>query len=169
MRLGTYQRWHSHCIQCKTCGKVAAVPAVKEWTSPKNQDDKDKNDKDGPKLSTARRPPANVALFVYETESLKDTASFGEVPTVVFCTDQGHQVCRSGFQSVSRLEQYAFLLNVALRRLYLLLKKQGVVPLSPGEHIPLSEFSRFLTGLIAPNGSCHHRTRANCWRGGSVP
>jgi hypothetical protein len=30
------------------------------------------------------------------------------------------------------LEQYAFLLNVALRRLYLLLKQQGVVHLAPG-------------------------------------
>ena len=129
--LGTYQRWHSHCIQCKTCGKVAAVPAAKELTPPKNQDDKEKADKDVPKLSTARRPPANVALFVYEVDSAKDTTSFGDVPTVMFCTDHSHQGCRAGFQSVSRLEQYAFLLNVALRRLYLLLKKQGVVPLSP--------------------------------------
>ena len=134
VRLGTYQRWHSHCIQCKTCGKVAAAPAMKELTSPKNQDDKDKGDKDLPKLSTARRPPANAALFVYEVDSTKDTTSFGDVPTVILCTDHGHQGCRAGFQSVSRLEQYAFLLNVALRRLYLLLKKQGVVPLSPGEH-----------------------------------
>jgi len=133
VRLGTYQRWHSQCIQCKTCGKVAAVPAAKELTLPKNLDDKDKGDKDGPKLSTARRPPANVALFVYEVDSTKDTPSFGDIPTVILCTDHGHQGCRAGFQSVSRLEQYAFLLNVALRRLYLLLKKQGVVPLSPGE------------------------------------
>jgi len=132
VRLGTYQRWHSQCIQCKTCGKVAAVYAAKELTSPMNQDDKDKGEKDGPKLSTARRPPANVALFVYEVDSTKDTPSFGDVPTVILCTDHGnHQGCRAGFQSVSRLEQYAFLLNVALRRLYLLLKKQGVVPLSP--------------------------------------
>lgn len=137
VRLGTYQRWHSHCIQCKTCGKIAAVLAIKELAPPKNSNpdekDKDKGDKEMPKLSTARRPPANVDLFVYETDTTKDTASFGDVPTVIFCTDHGHQGCRSGFQSVSRLEQYAFLLNVALRRLYLLLKKQGVVPLSPGE------------------------------------
>jgi hypothetical protein len=134
VRLGTYQRWHSQCVQCRTCGKVAAVPAAKELTLPKSQDEREKADKEGPKLSTARRPPANVALFVYEVDSAKDTTSFGDVPTVIFCTDHGHQGCRPGFQSVSRLEQYAFLLNVALRRLYLLLKKQGVVPLSPGEH-----------------------------------
>jgi hypothetical protein len=54
------------------------------------------------------------------------------VPTIILCTEHAHQGCRSGFQPVQRLEQYAFLLNVALRRLYLLLKQQGVVHLAPG-------------------------------------
>ncbi|KAL0953576.1 hypothetical protein HGRIS_004792 [Hohenbuehelia grisea] len=129
VRLGTYQRWHSHCVQCATCGKVAAVPVAKE--TPKiNGDDKDK-DAPPPKLSTARRLPANVGAFLYDDASKKEMTSFGEVPTLMYCTDHAHQGCRSGFQPVQRLEQYAFLLNVALRRLYLLLKKQGVVPLSP--------------------------------------
>ncbi|KZT65621.1 RhoGAP-domain-containing protein [Daedalea quercina L-15889] len=130
VRLGTYQRWHSHCVQCSTCGKIAAVPAPKEPAPAKSVDDKDR-DKDTPKLSTARRPPANVALFIYEVDSVKETNSFGPVPTVIFCTEHGHNGCRSGFQAVSRLEQYAFLLNVALRRLYVLLKKRGVVQLAP--------------------------------------
>ncbi|PPQ88709.1 hypothetical protein CVT25_009473 [Psilocybe cyanescens] len=135
VRLGTYQRWHSHCLQCAHCGKVAAVPVSKEQPS-KSGDEKDVS-KDGsgrdqpPKLSTARRPPANVGAFVYDPESRKDTSSFGEVPTLILCTDHAHPGCRGGFQAVQRLEQYAFLLNVALRRLYLLLKKQGVVPMSP--------------------------------------
>ncbi|KAL6304596.1 hypothetical protein BKA93DRAFT_269479 [Sparassis latifolia] len=130
VRLGTYQRWHSHCVQCGTCGKAAAAPVPKEPPPPKSPDDKDK-EKDTPKLSTARRPPANVSMFVYEVDTMKDTTSFGTVPTVIFCTDHGHGGCRSGFQTVSRLEQYAFLLNVALRRLYALLKKRGVVQLTP--------------------------------------
>ncbi|KAI0693199.1 RhoGAP-domain-containing protein [Cerioporus squamosus] len=132
VRLGTYQRWHSHCLSCQTCGKVAAMPAIKESVK---QEDKDKelskDDKDKPKLSTARRPPANVGAFVYEVETMKETSSFGTVPTAIFCTEHAHAGCRGGFQAVSRLEQYAFLLNVALRRLYVLLKKRGVVPLSP--------------------------------------
>ncbi|KAG5652622.1 hypothetical protein H0H81_004351 [Sphagnurus paluster] len=133
VRLGTYQRWHSHCIQCAECGKVAAVPLPKE-VSPKNGEDRDGKEvsKDQPpKLSTARRPPANVGAFVFEVDPRRDANSYGEVPTVILCTDHAHGGCRSGFQPVQRLEQYAFLLNVALRRLYLLLKKQGVVPLSP--------------------------------------
>lgn len=136
VRLGTYQRWHSNCVRCANCGKVAAAPVPTELAPLKNAEEKEKEkDSQVPKLSTGRRPPANVAWFVYELDSRKDTQSFGEVPTVMLCTDHGHQGCRGGFQAVSRLEQYAFLLNVALRRLYLLLKKQGVVPMSPGEHL----------------------------------
>lgn len=132
VRLGTYQRWHSQCVQCAQCGKVAAVPVTKD--SPKSGDEKDGKDAPSqPKPSTARRPPANVGNFVYDPDSRKETTSFGEVPTVILCTEHAHSGCRGGFQAVQRLEQYAFLLNVALRRLYLLLKKQGVVPLSPGE------------------------------------
>ncbi|KAG6891203.1 hypothetical protein C0995_008455 [Termitomyces sp. Mi166 len=134
VRLGTYQRWHSHCVQCIKCGKVAAVPVPPKEPTPKTSDDKDGKEvtKDqAPKLSTARRPPANVGAFVYDVDSRRETTSFGDVPSVILCTDHVHSGCRGGFQPVQRLEQYAFLLNVALRRLYLLLKKQGVVPLSP--------------------------------------
>ncbi|KAJ6518673.1 RhoGAP-domain-containing protein [Mycena sanguinolenta] len=125
VRLGTYQRWHSHCVQCATCGKQAVVPVPKEKEPVSNGED------GPPKLSTVRRPPANVGLFVYDMDSRKETSTFGDVPTVILCTEHAHAGCRGGFQAVQRLEQYAFLLNVALRRLYLLLKKQGVVPLSP--------------------------------------
>ncbi|KAL1686420.1 hypothetical protein GGG16DRAFT_96883 [Schizophyllum commune] len=136
VRLGTYQRWHSHCIQCAACGKVAAVPVQKEQKQlPPAQGDDSKDgtgDNKAPvKLSTARRPPANVSMFVYEVQSMKETSSFGLVPTRILCSEHAHEGCRGGFQAVQRLEQYAFLLNVALRRLYLLLRKAGVVPLSP--------------------------------------
>ena len=130
VRLGTFQRWHSTCIQCVTCGKVAAVPVPKELTPPKSSDgpeDKEK-EKDGPpKVSSARRPPANVKAFTFDLESMKDTAEFGRIPTVFYCTEHAHNNCRDGFAAVSRLEQYAFLLNVALRRLYVLLKSRGVI------------------------------------------
>lgn len=139
VRLGTYQRWHSHCVQCAVCGKLAAVPVLKEQSS-KSGDEKDNKDLQPQKLSTARRPPANVGAFVYDPDSRKDIPPFGEVPTTILCTDHGHHGCRGGFQAVQRLEQYAFLLNVALRRLYLLLRKQGVVPASPGMFSRLIHF-----------------------------
>ena len=117
VRLGTYQRWHSHCVLCKSCGRDAAPsePAAE----------------DAPRIRTARRPPANADLFAYELDSLVDTQLFGSVPTVIYCVDHAHQGCGAGFQAVSRLEQYAFLLNVTLRKLYHLLKKRKVIPPTP--------------------------------------
>jgi hypothetical protein len=119
VRLGTYQRWHSNCIQCATCTKVAAVLLPKDTASPR-PDDKDKDkDKEGSssKPSTQRRPPALVGYFVYDPDSVKDSSAFGPVPTVIYCLEHAHNNCRSGFQSVSRLEQYSFVRNMALRRL----------------------------------------------------
>jgi hypothetical protein len=40
------------------------------------------------------------------------------VPENIFCLLHRSAVCRPGFKTVSRLEQYAFLLHIALRRLY---------------------------------------------------
>ena len=99
VRLGTYQRWHSHCLQCAQCGKVAAVPVVKEKPS-KSGDEKDVTSQEPPKLSTARRPPAKVDGFVFDLESRKDTMSFGELPTLILCVEHARPGCRGGFQAV---------------------------------------------------------------------
>ncbi|PFH51895.1 hypothetical protein AMATHDRAFT_58104 [Amanita thiersii Skay4041] len=157
VRLGTYQRWHSQCIDCATCGKTSVVPVPKEQIqSSSNSDEKENANKDQPpKPSTVRRPPANVGAFVYDIDNKKETTSFGEVPTVILCTMHAHPNCRGGFVAVQRLEQYAFLLNVALRRLYLLLKKQGVVPLSPGQSQSQSENPYRNSGDIMRMKSVH--------------
>lgn len=132
VRLGTYQRWHFHCLQCAKCDKVAAAPP----TPPKNNE-KEMDEKEQSKRSL-RRSPVNVGIFMYELDSVKKTSSYGEVPNVVLCTEHAHAGCRDGFHAVSRLEQYAFLLNVALRTLYLVLKQQGLIPISPGMFTSLS-------------------------------
>ncbi|KAF9269024.1 RhoGAP-domain-containing protein [Marasmius fiardii PR-910] len=159
VRLGTYQRWHSQCVQCQVCGKVAAAPippkekegsssaaSGQDGTSNSQATSNTAQPTNGqptptppasaavqqpPKPTTSRRPPANVSSFVYEVSSIVETTSFGMVPTVILCTEHAHAGCKSGFKAVQRLEQYAFLLNVALKRLYLLLRRQGVVPDSP--------------------------------------
>ena len=136
VRLGTYQRWHSHCVMCKSCGKDAAPPAPAAAEDKAKEKEKAEDGSSAPRITTARRPPASADLFAYELESIVDTQSFGPVPTVIYCTDHAHQGCHAGFQAVSRLEQYAFLLNVALRRLYLLLKKRKVIPPTPSMSPP---------------------------------
>ncbi|CAE7227389.1 unnamed protein product [Rhizoctonia solani] len=123
VRLGTYQRWHSGCVKCAKdeCTRNAIAPLPPQLQAPeKRPDDEEGSSK---KVSSVRRPPAEVGQFVYD---LKD----GEPVTVavIYCTDHGSvPPCRGGFEAVSRLEQYAFLLNVALRRLFLLLKKRGAI------------------------------------------
>ncbi|EJD43757.1 hypothetical protein AURDEDRAFT_114556 [Auricularia subglabra TFB-10046 SS5] len=134
VRLGTYMRWHSQCVKCKTCDKAAAPPPVKELKPPPS-DDKDREPAPT-KSGMTRRPPANVGEFLFEPEGWS-----GEGPppltagdaslSAIYCLSHAHSGCKGGFQIVSRLEQYAFLLNVALRRLYLLLKRRGVMPASP--------------------------------------
>lgn len=156
--LGTYQRWHSQCIQCASCDQNALVPIR---NSPRSEEDPGNQvaQKDQPpRLTTARRPPANVGFFVYDADSMRVSNTFGTVPTVILCKDHCHgRNCRGGFQAVQRLEQYAFLLNVALRRLYLLLKKQGVVPISPGVYSHVETLP--LPHLIFRSNWCLHSKR----------
>jgi hypothetical protein len=126
VRLGTYQRWHSHCIRCKSCGKVASTE------DKATEKEKARDGRMGSTTATTRRPPANVDFFVYDIGSIVDTQTFGSVPTVIYCMDHAHWECRRGFQPVSRLEQYAYLLNLALRELYVHLQKCGLIMLTPG-------------------------------------
>lgn len=128
VRLGTYRRWHSQCLDCATCGKMSAPPTPKD---PVQQKDGNSDEKDNaaPKISLSRRPPANAEIFVYDPQSASDDASqsYGPSPKITYCLDHKQPGCVGGFQAVSRLEQYAYLLTVALRRLSFLLKKQGLL------------------------------------------
>lgn len=143
VRLGTNRRWHSHCVKCKTCGKAAAPPLPQKENSRDEEIDaketKDAKDKTPvpppvpPKVSTSRRPPALVDDFVFEHAPLREGTTPSEVPiAAIYCVEHSHAGCDRGFQAVTRLEQYAFLLNVALRRLYIVLKRRGVIPMSAG-------------------------------------
>ena len=75
------------------------------------------------------------SAIIHDFESVKDSPPFGDVPSVILCTYHSHSACCTGFQPVSRLEQYASLLNIALWRLYLVLKQQGVIPLFLGMYL----------------------------------
>ncbi|KAH9164802.1 RhoGAP-domain-containing protein, partial [Lactarius sanguifluus] len=128
VRLGTYQRWHSNCVRCDSCG-ITAAPATTANSEDQALIKSGRGVGDGsggPVISTARRPPANVDLFFWSPDNIRNNRQSGETP-VIYCTNHAYPGCRGGFHAVSRLEQYAFVLNVALRRLHLLLKKQNVI------------------------------------------
>jgi hypothetical protein len=93
VRLGTYQRWHSHCVQCARCNKIAAVEVPGQGTdqapqhpahgseSTPNMNANHPSGASGstshiaPKLSTRRRPPARVDEFLYDLDSLRNIPS----------------------------------------------------------------------------------------------
>jgi hypothetical protein len=141
VRLGTYQRWHTHCVKCDRCGKAAGEPLPPP--KPRTNDEKEA----GVRPSTVRRPPAQTEEFVFDLQdgarpppqsngSVLDPAELITTkPVAMWCLDHRTSVSCGGFQPVTRLEQYAFLLNVALRRLYSLLKKPGIIPEMPGTSI----------------------------------
>ncbi|KAG8958045.1 hypothetical protein FRC00_003110 [Tulasnella sp. 408] len=96
------------------------------------------------KVSSVRRPQANVDDFRYEQLVVKPSSPSDKIPqpkVVIYCTAHATSDCRRGFSAVSRLEQYAFLLNVVLRRLYLLLHKRGVMDFSATTPSPINSDS----------------------------
>ncbi|KIM38387.1 hypothetical protein M413DRAFT_30219 [Hebeloma cylindrosporum] len=163
VRLGTYQRWHSHCVQCEHCGKVATVPVSQASDqAPQQAEGRKETDDNHPstasastsKFSAAHRPPARVHEFVYDPDSLQKMPPFGEVPMVILCIEHAHTRCRGGFHAVQRLEQYAFLLNVAVRRFHLILKKQGVISmysLSVDPSASIHDPYRNMDGILKPS------------------
>lgn len=116
-RFGTSVRWHLACLKCGSCGKVASkdAPATAEeereyvWLKEFRVD-------------ASGSPSANT--------SMNGRHKVGSWTTI--CSSCAADSARDGFDYVTRLEQYAFLLCVALNKLYALLKQRGVVPPSPG-------------------------------------
>ncbi|GAA6063123.1 hypothetical protein JCM10212_002326 [Sporobolomyces blumeae] len=109
-RFGTSIRWHLACLKCRHCGRTSS----KERPAP-----------DSPRA----QEEVHVNDFVWT-----DDGDLGEAgPTC--CRDCGRKErggtlegTTDGFEYVTRLEQYAFLLCVALNKLYGRLKQRGVVP-----------------------------------------
>lgn len=111
-RLGTSIRWHLPCLKCNHCGRTAAKDQV------------------APESSSATEE-VWVRDFVWADTNPNDL----NAPGATFCKecarrDRGGSLddTTDGFEYVTRLEQYAFLLCVALNKLYGRLKQRGVVP-----------------------------------------
>jgi len=102
-RLGTSSRWHLGCLKCSNCAVGATKPDPSDPSPP---------------------PPSRVRQFRAER-----TASGSHR---VLCGDCATSGTLDRFEYVTRLEQYAFLLCVALNKLYGLLKQRGPVVLGDG-------------------------------------
>lgn len=129
-RFGTSLRWHLPCLRCANCGKAAS------------------KEREG--VPEADGQPEGVYLKEFRIEPVLEE---GRSPRLkggkTFCAECGPEGAREGFEYVTRLEQYAFLLCVALNKLYALLKQRGVVPSSPGALLSLSLVSLVLVLTLA--------------------
>ncbi|KAJ3776595.1 hypothetical protein FB446DRAFT_785042 [Lentinula raphanica] len=99
VRLGTCQRWHIECLKCTECGQS------------------------GKSREGISKQSASVHLYTYEvmpetTRSGKDKAA-SRAPVVFMCPDHAHAGSHRGFEIVHPVEQYAFLLHMALRKFYM--------------------------------------------------
>lgn len=137
-RFGTSLRWHLACLHCVTCHRSPGT-------------------KDGdPSTSTESASSLSLQEFRIEaaSSSLPDDGRSRMGPLQfkggkTYCAGcvSGTELVGEGFELVTRLEQYAFLLCVALNKLYALLKQRGVVPSSP------STSSVFLASCYATDAS----------------
>jgi hypothetical protein len=123
VRYGTSLRWHMNCLKCSSCGKGAT---------------KDRSKENG----SSSDPLGLVFVKNFRIELIQSSSNKSPPKTKpgrVVCHECPGEGLNPGFEIVTRLEQYAFLLCVALNKLYAMLKQRGVVPASPGE----SFFLRF--------------------------
>ncbi|KAL8279045.1 hypothetical protein RQP46_008503 [Phenoliferia psychrophenolica] len=130
-RYGTSLRWHLACLKCASCGRDAAKDrdASSSPLSPTTSSTMTTT-------TTEQQHPHRVFARDFRIEPL-DSERAGPKALrggrTTCCDCQSGEGARDGFEYVTRLEQYAFLLCVALNKLYALLKQRGVVPSSPVE------------------------------------
>lgn len=125
IRYGMFNRWHSGCVICIVCGDRALVPYEEEEPHKAPSDE-------GSIVTTkaVRRQPPRVGEFCFEPPQPS-----GKPPSTVYCLPHRTSSSIKGFDSVSRLEQYAFLLHIALRRLYIHYRNHHQLPSVRGRHI----------------------------------
>ncbi|CAO1629926.1 unnamed protein product [Parajaminaea phylloscopi] len=124
VRMGINMRWHASCLRCGVCKRRAQ----KESSSSRKASDGSAEEQ------VQTLPASEFALEITSRPFSGEgagSASTGRKLYHTYCAEHAPTACRRGFETGTRLEQYAFLLRVALNRLYALLKKRGVVPASP--------------------------------------
>ncbi|KIR40484.1 rho GTPase activator [Cryptococcus deuterogattii 99/473] len=119
IRLGMFLRWHCACVACNVCGETA-LQSVREDTtdegSSHSHTDAGSNSGIMSRQNSARNTPAKVDYFWFAPEHFPGMT---KPPEKIWCgTHKNPNGSWKGFEGVSRLEQYAFLLHIALRRLY---------------------------------------------------
>ncbi|MCO5565745.1 hypothetical protein L7F22_019419 [Adiantum nelumboides] len=125
VRIGINLRWHTACLKCFNCQRLAQ----RDPSSSKPRTDEEQQQQ-SEEVAIPEPIPAQEFALEIKRRSQDPTIQHSTLYTL-YCSPCKTTKCRGGFERVSRLEQYSYLLRVALNRLYALLKKRGVVPASP--------------------------------------
>lgn len=137
VRFGTNLRWHLQCLSCSMCQRHASKekdPAKLAAMTRQRSEDSGEEKKVPLYLKEFR-----IELFDKRIdEGVTNKSSGRSRPSAgrLFCSECPSGSVQDGFEYVTRLEQYAFLLCVALNKLYYLLKRRGVLASSPREFRP---------------------------------
>lgn len=128
-RFGTSLRWHLPCLRCSNCGRAAS----KDWNAGGTNASGSGKEVEGGQGESVYLREFRIEPIVTEPSTSTSTAGGGSKVKggKTFCSQCASATTKDGFEYVTRLEQYAFLLCVALNKLYALLKQRGVVPSSP--------------------------------------
>ncbi|BEI92115.1 uncharacterized protein CcaverHIS019_0409350 [Cutaneotrichosporon cavernicola] len=131
VRLGMWNRWHSHCVECGNCGDNAANVNIQNspgglgpLADEGSHEGSTAHASEAPdKALHQRRPPPRVGDFFYDPPQKK----YGP-PDLIWCNLHRAATAVPGFETVSRLEQYVFLVHIGLRRLYLHFRNHHHIP-----------------------------------------
>ncbi|WVN87796.1 uncharacterized protein L203_102991 [Cryptococcus depauperatus CBS 7841] len=118
VRLGMFLRWHSACVVCSTCGETALHPIRDDATDDhSSHGHTDTGSNSGiTRQSVALRPLPRVDWFWFTPKHFPGMVA---PPGKLWCDQhKDSDDAWQGLAGVSKLEQYAFLLHIALRRLY---------------------------------------------------
>lgn len=138
VRLGLFERWHGQCIACDFCDNAAATVQAEDQVTA-----------DGATTRVMRR--SAIVLKGFEFDAKPPISRNAVQVNHIACAHHRQDGYQTGFELVSRLEQYGFLLNVALRELFTQLRSRGFVVESPREFESTTRFLNIvLTSLIFP-------------------
>lgn len=126
VRFGTSARWHTACLKCSTCRRSPAKNDQQSLSQTPSTDNS----------TSTHSTPLHVKRFRLDVQPLREGTRSKTLH--IYCDECAQMALRNpnnanlnlkeGFDSVTRLEQYAFLLCVALNKLYGLLKQRGILP-----------------------------------------
>ncbi|WFD08158.1 Rho-type GTPase activating protein Rga1 [Malassezia vespertilionis] len=150
VRAGIPSRWHWGCVRCAKCQRGLLKPDGQAAAPPRHAE----------QVYSDVPNPVKVSALRYRTmrRTHSEHSKHGSTAYYAYCTTCTPADAKSHFVQVTRLEQYAFLLCVALNRLHTLLMKRHGEPSDPQATSRLSVASSESAELTAQESSTYRKS-----------